>query len=115
MFFLNRYTLTTLPEPPIPEPPSGVRKRKQQHHVVSPISASVKLSPTNEHLYGKLNPRELIQKLNAVGIKDAELGETSPGSYVIHLVINYLNNPYVVGSQSVVQLGGLVTVSPTKV
>jgi len=84
-FDIIRYTLTELPEPPAAEPPSGGRKRKHYVATTTPTT-SAKLCAAKEHIYGKLNPRELIQKLTSLGIHEAKLDERSPGSYMIHLV-----------------------------
>jgi hypothetical protein len=54
-----RYALTELPESQVIEAPSGGRKRKLISSAAAPTSA--RLSPTKEHIYGKLNPRDLIQ------------------------------------------------------
>jgi hypothetical protein len=44
-----------LPEPRVTEVTTGGRKRK----MVSSVSAAAKLIPSKEHLYGRLNPKDL--------------------------------------------------------
>jgi hypothetical protein len=46
----------------------------------------VKLQRPGEYLYGKLNIGDFVQKLSALGIKDARVEEVSTGSSIIHLV-----------------------------
>ena len=74
--FNFRFSLTELPET------AATRKRK----FVQEIPCAAKLAPPLEHLYGKLNARDLYQKLNSMGVQEAKLVERSPGNFMIHLV-----------------------------
>ncbi|TRY72412.1 hypothetical protein TCAL_03963 [Tigriopus californicus] len=85
----NKFELLAIEDKPIEIPQK--RKRDSRGLIASSLSTSstplipIKSRKPAEYLYGKLNVKEFVQKLSAIGIQDARVEELSKGCSIINL------------------------------
>ena len=79
--FHSRYTLEELEDS---QEDSAKKKRKSRKDVVEKLP--LKHRVPSGHLFGRLDLRQVTQRLSSAGINDARVEQVNPGNFMIHLV-----------------------------